>query len=122
MGTIIICAIIIAICIFAVISYWKKLRSGCCGAEGDAIKKIKPIDKDLSHYPYQCTIGIGGMTCKNCAARIENAFHSRDGYYAQVSLKQKIAVVRMKTRVSDEELRSIVIRAGYSATSIERNQ
>ena len=34
-ATIIICVVIAAICIFAAISYRKKLKNGCCGGGGD---------------------------------------------------------------------------------------
>ena len=41
-ATIIICVVIAAICIFAVISYRKKLKNGCCGGGGDEVKHVKP--------------------------------------------------------------------------------
>ena len=40
-ATIIICVAIAAICIFAVISYRKKLKNGCCGGGGDEVKHVK---------------------------------------------------------------------------------
>lgn len=43
-ATIIICVVIAAICIFAVISYRKKLKNGCCGGGGDEVKHVKPQD------------------------------------------------------------------------------
>ena len=64
MGTIIICLILAVICIFAVRSYVKKLRSGCCGAGEDPVKSVRPSDRDLSHYPYSCKIVIEGMSAK----------------------------------------------------------
>ena len=41
-ATIIICGVIAAICIFAVISYRKKLKNGCCGGGGGEMKQVKP--------------------------------------------------------------------------------
>lgn len=119
MPTAIICIVLIVICVIAVRSYCKKLKNGCCGAGGDAVKRIRPADKEAEHYPYSCRIGIDGMTCKNCALRVENAFHEREGFYAQVHLKEHCAVVYMKTPVPEPELRQIVQRAGYSVTGIQ---
>lgn len=96
MPTAIICIVLIVICVIAVRSYCKKLKNGCCGAGGDVVKRIRPADKEAEHYPYSCRIGIDGMTCKNCALRVENAFHEREGFYAQVHLKEHCAVVYMK--------------------------
>lgn len=117
--TIIICAVLLIIAIIAVRSYIKKLRSGCCGAGGDEVKKIRPSDKDVSHYPYACKIGIEGMSCRNCAIRIENAFNEKDDYYAQVNLKHKYAMVHMKQQIPNNELRQIVQRAGYDVVSLD---
>lgn len=117
--TIIICAVLLIIAVIAGRSYVKKLKSGCCGAGGDEVEKIHPSDKDISHYPYACKIGIEGMSCKNCATRIENAFNEKDGYYAKVNLKHKYAMVHMKKPVSDNELRQIIQSAGYETISFE---
>ena len=37
------------------------------------MKKVKVKDKDPSHYPYEKILKIDGMTCGNCANRVENA-------------------------------------------------
>ena len=42
MSTIIICAVLALICIYAVISYTKRLKNGCCGSGGEI--KIKPAE------------------------------------------------------------------------------
>ena len=118
MSTAIICAVLALVCVFAVRSYLKKLRNGCCGAGGDAAKRIRLSDGKGAQYPYARRLVIEGMSCQNCAVRIENAFHERDGYYAVVNLKQKTAVVRMKQLASDDELRQIVQRAGYQVVSL----
>ena len=119
MGTIIICLILAVICIFAVRSYVKKLRSGCCGAGEDPVKSVRPSDRDLSHYPYSCKIMIEGMSCKNCAKRVENEFNERDGYYASVDLKGNCAVVHMKQKQPADTRKKMVEHAGYSAVSVE---
>lgn len=118
LSTVVICILLGLICIFAVRSYIKKLKSGCCGSGGDAEKKIRPADKNISHYPYAYQIGIEGMHCKNCALRIENAFHEREGYLAAVNFRQNTAVVRAKHPVSEQDVRQIVQRAGYQVTNV----
>ncbi|MCI7796450.1 MAG: heavy-metal-associated domain-containing protein, partial [Lachnospiraceae bacterium] len=71
----------------------------------------------LSHYPYQCTIPIEGMSCANCARRVENAFHESDQYYAKVNLKKKQVTVHMKEDTPRKELENIITRAGYAPGS-----
>lgn len=119
MGTAIIIGIILVISIFAVKSYVKKLKNGCCGAGGDEVKRQKLKDTDRAHYPYKYILSIEGMTCKNCAARVENAFHEREGFYAKVNLQKKTAEVYTKERVDEFELRQIVVRAGYHVTDVQ---
>lgn len=119
MSTVIICAVLILICVFSVRSYIGKMKHGCCGAGGDDEKKIRPKDRDLSHYPCARRLQIQGMSCKNCALRVANAFHEREGFYVEVSLKENCALVRMKHPVSDEELGKIVAQAGYTVTGAE---
>ena len=51
-ATIIICGVIAAICIFAVISYRKKLKNGCCGGGGDEVKHVKPQDTNVNDYDH----------------------------------------------------------------------
>lgn len=118
-STVIICVVLAVFCVFAVRSYIKKLKHGCCGAGGDDVKRVRPKDKNISHYPYACKIGIEGMSCKNCAMRIENAFNEREGFCAKVNLKQRSAIVRMKQPVPDMELKELVQQAGYRAVSLE---
>ncbi|MBU9725033.1 heavy-metal-associated domain-containing protein [Diplocloster modestus] len=115
----VICIALVLICIFSVRSYLKKLKNGCCGAGGDELKRIRPADKDTAHYSYARKIGIEGMSCKNCAMRIENAFHELDGFYAEVNLKQQYAIVYMKQEETDEDIKRVVRRAGYHVTSLE---
>ena len=75
--TVIICAVLALIAALAIRSYVKKLQNGCCGAGGDSEKRLRPPDRELSHYPYAWRIKIDGMSCKRCALRIENAFHEK---------------------------------------------
>ncbi len=69
MATAIICMILIIICIFGVRSYMKKLSHGCCGSGGDSEVRIRPADRDISHYPFVYRIGIDGMTCQKLCGK-----------------------------------------------------
>ncbi|MCC8081935.1 MAG: heavy-metal-associated domain-containing protein [Lachnospiraceae bacterium] len=119
-ATIIIVIIIIIIVLAVIINYRKKVTQGCCGADGDAAEKVIPKDVDLADYPYACTILIEGMTCKNCAARIENRFNQTEGYFAKVNLRKNSAEIHTKTPVDDGEIKSIVAKAGYHVTEVQR--
>lgn len=120
MANVIIVAVLVIICVFAVISYAKKLTQGCCGAGGDKEKKIKVNDKNVSNYPYSVKISIDGMTCNHCKMRVENALNSNEGVWAEVDLGKKSALVRMKKELSDDELRRIITKAGYVVMGIEK--
>ena len=112
--------VLLIIVIFSIKSYCKKISSGCCGVGDGSVKKIKPKDMDLENYPYEKIAYISGMTCKNCAARVENAFNSNDGFYARVSLSEKTADVHMKKQVDDSMIREIIRFSGYTAERVER--
>lgn len=122
MATAIIVIILIIIGVFSIRSYRKKLSNGCCGAGGDEVKKMPPADRDISHYLYTKTIHIDGMSCKNCANRITNAFHEKEGFYAEVNLKKKSALVRMKQPVTDKELKEIIEQTGYTVVDIKSGE
>lgn len=119
-ATVIICIVIAVIIILGIRNYRKNLKSGCCGSDSDAAtKKIRVKDRDLSHYPYKKVLMISGMTCQDCAARVQNALNSLDGVLSKVYFGQKKAVVHMKEEVPDELLRKTVAEAGYMIVSIE---
>lgn len=118
MGTAIICLILLIICIFAIKSYIKKLRNGCCGGAADVEKKVKPLDTDESHYSYRYIIGVDGMSCQNCAAHVENAFNTQEGYLARVNLRRKNAEVLTKEPMQEADFRRIITKAGYELTSV----
>lgn len=115
--TIIIIVLLVAVCVVSVISIVKRASHGCCGAGGDDEKRI---EKDGSEFPNCYKITIGGMTCKNCALRIENAFNRQDGFAAQVDLKSVTAVVRTKQPAAELLLRKTICDNGYTVESIEQ--
>ena len=49
--TIVIVIILAAIAVFAVLSYVKKLRSGCCGSSDEKVRRSRVADWNKSHYP-----------------------------------------------------------------------
>ncbi len=114
MPTVIICIVIGLVCILGIRSYVRKLAHGCCGGSTDKVKRLKPEDTDLSHYPFYYELEIDGMTCKNCAARIENAFNSMGDYYAVVNLGKRTGAIHAKGETPETELRRIVAKCGYS--------
>lgn len=119
MGTGIVVAILVIICIYGVISYRKKLTEGCCGGGGDSVKKVKASDKDVSHYPYTVVIGVEGMTCVKCQTRVENAFNSQEGMLGKVDLEKKQITVHMKTKQDETYLKSLIEKAGYMPLKAE---
>ena len=113
LSTVIICVILAAICVYAVLSYAKKLRSGCCGSGGGEIK-VKPSDANAAHYAHKADVYIDGMTCAHCKMRVENAFNGMDGFMAKVNLKKKCAEVFFMKSADEAYMRRVVERAGYT--------
>ena len=91
MGTAIVLLILVVVVIFSIRGYLKKTRYGCCGSGGGE-QRVKPDDRNPAHFPYEYEVGVDGMKCQNCAIRVENAFHERDGFLAKVNLKENCAV------------------------------
>ena len=50
------------------------------------------------------------------------SFNEKDGNWAEVNLEKKEADVRMKTKLTDREIRDIVSKAGYVLRNIEWKQ
>ena len=118
-STAVICVILAVICIFSVKKYRKKLTSGCCGAGGEGtVKKRRVSDRNKAHYPYTKILKIDGMSCGNCANRVENALNALDGVWASVDLGSQEALVRMKQPTDPELLKNAVRKQGYSVIRI----
>ncbi len=118
MATVIICLVLVVICVYAVISYKKKISKGCCGG-GDSEIKVKPADSDKSHYGHKAVIRIGGMSCRECAVRVENAFNKKDGYYAKVNLHKKSGEILSKAILTEDDVREVLEKCGYTLTGME---
>lgn len=61
---------------------------------------------------------IEGMMCEHCRSRVENALNAVDGVRATVDLERAEAVVETSV-LSAEQLKKIVVDAGYEVTRIE---
>ena len=120
MATAIILILLILICIFSVKSYIKKLAHGCCGT-GDDDEKSSETKADLSECKYKYTVKVGGMSCKNCAAKIENVFNRKDGLYAKADFENGTAEIYSNAEVSEFTVRQTVVGLGYSVEEIEKN-
>ena len=121
MTTGIIISVLVVVCFIAVRTYVKKLAHGCCGAGGDKEQKLTKT-ADLSEFRYSYSVKISGMTCKNCAVRIENAFNRREGIFARVDFKSGTAEVSAKEPLSEFVIRQTVIGLSYSVEEIKQNE
>lgn len=121
MTTGIIISALVVLCFIAVRTYVKKLSHGCCGAGGDKEKKVAKT-ADPAEYKYRYSVKIGGMTCKNCAVRIENAFNRQEGFFARVNFKSGTAEVSAKEPLSGFVIRQTVVGLGYSVEEIIQNE
>lgn len=122
MSTAIIVIILLVICVFSIRSYARKLShgGGCCGEHEAAEKKVRVSDHNKDHYPYTTVLTVDGMTCGNCARRVENALNRLEGTWAEVELGDRKAVVRTKQPARAEELRQAVAEAGYTVISVQQ--
>ena len=65
-------------------------------------------------------ISIQGMHCSSCASNIEKSLKRVPGVKeASVSLMTKKGFVECDDKVSSEDLKKAVARAGYKAISVE---
>jgi copper chaperone CopZ len=87
--------------------------SACCGEHEAAPTRLKVADRHKNHYPYVTELYIGGMTCANCAIRVENALNVLPDTWAKVSIATKMATVRTKEEPDETAMRDAVASAGY---------
>lgn len=65
-------------------------------------------------------ISVDGMHCASCASNIERSLKKVPGVdSASVSMMTRKAIIEVNEKVSDEDLKKAVARAGYKAVSIE---
>ncbi|MBR7161957.1 MAG: cation transporter [Clostridia bacterium] len=90
MGNYIIIFVIAVILSFAVFSTAKHFKGegGCCGGSA-----YQPKKKKLSGVKYQKIFKIGGLHCKNCKNRVEEAVNDIRGIAGKVDLKSIVTDV-----------------------------
>ena len=114
--TVLICAALAALAVVGVLSYRKRLKSGCCGAaDGKAVKKVRVADKNRSHYPYRAVLRIDGMTCENCTRRVGKRPEHHGGVWATADLYKGRAEVLMKRPVPQRSCGRASTRRLYGA-------
>lgn len=63
---------------------------------------------------------IDGMCCEHCAKRVQDKLSAATNVVSvDVKLKKKIAVIRSREEVSDEEITALITDAGYIVTAVE---
>lgn len=119
-NTIIIIALVCGIG-FAIVTACQRYRKGsaCCGEHEETVARVKSGDRNKKHYPYKATLNIGGMTCENCAIRVENALNSLPDVLASVDIATKKATILTKEPLDEQSIRNAVSQAGYIVMSIE---
>lgn len=107
--------IVAAAVFWALLHIRKKARrgGGCCGEHEEAEKRRRVSDRNPFHYPYSVELKIGGMTCENCARRVENALNAMDGVWAKADISAHKAAVRLKQPPDEATLSRAVAGAGY---------
>ena len=115
MQNVVIALLLAAVIGLAVRRTLKKARRGgsCCGEHEGAPQRVTVPDRSKAHYPYEITLSIGGMTCENCARRVENALNSLDGVWATVRIDTHTARVLCKEPPDAASLSQAVRQAGY---------
>ena len=108
----IILACLIGWAVYRVVQRSKK-GGGCCGEHEEGAKRVTVQDRNKSHYPYRQVLTIGGMTCENCAIRVENALNDLPGTWAKVDISEKKATVLTKEEPDRKQLKEAVAKAGY---------
>lgn len=64
---------------------------------------------------------ISGMHCGSCAGNIERSLKKVEGVKScSVSMMTNKSIVEAEDKVSEEELRKAVSRAGYKVVSVEK--
>ena len=101
----------------------RKYRRGdsCCGEHETLEKRSVAADRNQAHYPHKVLLRIDGMTCENCARKVENALCGMDGVWARVSIDDHRATVLCKTVPDEAAIRKAVRQAGYVVTEYQKS-
>lgn len=78
-------------------------------------KKFKKEDKFMKKI-----VNIDGMCCEHCAKRVEEKLSTAKNVISvDVKLKKKLAVIRSREEVDNDEITALITDAGYKVLSIE---
>lgn len=116
MGNVLAAGILAVIVVIAAYSTYKKMTrgGGCCPEREADEKRVKVQDKNRSHYSHSVTLRVDGMTCSNCARRVENALNSMDGVWAdQVSFAEGRVHVLSKEHPDIAAVKQQLAEKGY---------
>lgn len=81
--------------------------------------KNKKIVKGDNSYMKKI-VHVEGMCCEHCAKRVEDKLATAKNVISvDVKLKKKLAVIRSREEISDEEITALVTDAGYKVTGID---
>jgi len=119
MADVVIIAVLVVVVAAAVVVVRRRTTTGsaCCGEHEKSLRRAGAQDRNKSHYAHEVTLSIGGMTCNNCATRVENALNALPDTWASVSIADKTAVVRTKDEPDMGTLSRAVAEAGYVVLS-----
>ena len=115
MNNFLIILLLIILLAFAVRRALQKARrgGGCCGEHEQTEARRRVSDRNKAHYPYEIIIPVVGMTCENCAVKLENALNSLSGVWAKVDIAKNEAQIRCKTSPDEKLLRQTIVDVGY---------
>lgn len=89
-----------------------------CNALRLLLYKNKRLNKE--NLFMKTIVNIDGMCCEHCAKRVQDKLSTvKNAVSVDVKLKKKIAVMRSREQLSEEEIKSLVTDAGYTVLSIE---
>ena len=116
--------LIVLLALLIVWAVWRTAQKsrkggGCCGEHEEAEKKVVVSDRNKAHYPYELSLQIGGMTCENCARKVENALNRLDGVWSSVSIGGHSAKILCKAKPDEAAIREAIRHAGYVVTAYQ---
>lgn len=117
MADVLLVLVLACVVVAGVVAMRKRARQGsaCCGEREEAPQRVRVTDRNKAHYPYVTTLAVGGMTCENCAIKVENALNVLPDTWATVSIDSHEARVLTKDAPNEATLRAAIREAGYVA-------
>ena len=86
------------------------------------VTKLAPMGDpmELRNHGYEARLTIDGMTCANCARKVENALNRMDGSWATFSIAQHEARLLSKEPPDEKAIRQAMQQAGYVVMKFEQ--